>query len=327
MLYLSVSRIVYKFILLFLFPLFIYSIDWPALTEELFINPKAYDLQPVDNGATNSNYSFKYEGQHYFIRRASPNMELLNSSMEIEYEVLQALKEYRIAPLAFYFNKEKKILVTEFIKNDKVEIDLKDPLIRHKVLSLLHKIGSLNIKISREYQPYQDILKYAQIVNSLGDELPEVFYQEMVPALRQMNDTLSKNIKYQLCHFDLHHGNILKNGDNLWIIDWEYAVMSDSFLNLASMASIERWDDQQMEILLKDYMLYPEKEDFYRLYLYRIVIDIHWAAWNRLQNKLSLSMNLMRSGEKLFFDAALERINSPLYLEALNHLNRINKGT
>lgn len=307
----------YAVIFLFLFPLYSYAIDWHALTEEIFYHPELFDLQPVDKGASNSNYLLTYEGTTYFIRCGSPNVEIVNGSMEIEYYVLDELKEYHISPWPFYFNKDKKILVLEYIQNDNKEIVLEDASIRGKVLSLLHQIEDLEIEIPRFYQPYQEILKYVELAKSSGDPLPEAFYNEMLPALKKIDERLTKIQNWKLCHFDLCHKNILKSNDRLWIIDWEYATMGDPLLNLASIASIQRWDDDQMEILLQDYNPNKEKADFYRLYLYRIMTDIHWFLWNHIQNTRSTINAPYQIWSKLFFDAALKRIKSPLCLEAL----------
>jgi len=318
----AVSRIiVHKIILLFVFnllPLWIHAtIDWHTLTEEMYQTPEAYDLEVIGGGASNSNYHLVLDGCHYFIRFAPPTTELLDADIEVEYQVLQSLSELHVSPQPIYFNKDRRILVMEFVQNDKEEIDLLDPLIRRKVISLLHQIENSEISISRVYQPYRDIAKHVETVNSLGDTLPEVFNKEVLPALKRIDEVLSKMQNRKLCHFDLHHQNILKSNDRFWIIDWEYATMSDPFLTLGSMASIERWNDQQMENLLKEYMQCPKKEDFYRLYLYRIVADIHWVAWNHIQINLSTIDIPYEMWGKLFLDAAVARIRSPHFLEAM----------
>jgi thiamine kinase-like enzyme len=237
--------------------------------------------------------------------------------METEYFVLDALKDYHISPWPFYFNKDKKILVLEYIQHDNKEINLEDPWTRGKLLSLLHRIEDLNIEIPRFYHPSEEIHKFVELATASGGPLPELFYTEMLPALKKIEERLSNIQKWKLCHFDLCHKNILKNNDRLWIIDWEYAVMGDPLLNLASIASIQRWNDDQMEILLQNYISSPEKEDYHRLCLYRILTDIHWFLWNHIQNNLSKINAPYQVWSKLFFDAALERIKSSQYLEAL----------
>ena len=39
-----------------------------------------------------------------------------------------------------------------------------------------------------------------------------------------------------LCHNDSHWDNVLDDGDDLWVIDWEYAGMGDPMFDLAANA-------------------------------------------------------------------------------------------
>ena len=84
--------------------------------------------------------------------------------------------------------------------------------------------------------------------------------------------------------------------------------MSHPFLVLASMASIERWDDEEMRALLADYVGVPSKEDFELLYLYRIAIDLFWTAWNHVQGNCSSLDSPYEEWERLFYEAAAGRI-------------------
>lgn len=294
------------------------AIDWQMVTEEIYANPAAYALKPIGGGASNRNYHLCLEGSHYFIRIAPKSTALLDADIEVEYQVLQSLCGLNISPEPIYFNKDKRILIMEFIQEEE-EIDLLDPEVRGKVMSLLHQIENLDINIDREYCPFRDILTLVETVDALGEILPEGFNQELLPALKKIDSLLSKIKHKKLCHFDLHHKNILKSNGRFFIVDWEYATMSDPFLTLGSMASIERWSDRQMDELVQDYSKSRNYEDFYRLYLYRIVADIHWVVWNHVQSKLSTIDLPYRTWERLFFESALERVRSALYVKAITH--------
>jgi thiamine kinase-like enzyme len=127
---------------------------------------------------------------------------------------------------------------------------------------------------------------------------------------------LAQNPTKVLCHLDLHGINVLKSDDRLWIIDWEYAMMSHPFLTLASMASIEGWNDEEMGRLLEDYMGSFTDADFELLYLYRIAIDLFWAAWNEFQAQNS-SLNMPYSVWKERFEHAAKTRIEALRLHCL----------
>lgn len=258
---------------------------------------------PVEKGASNHNYQLIVEDTSYFVRYA-PKKQAMYADLSVEAEVLELLKPLDISSKPLYYDQENHILVTTFIENEGGPTDLSNPLIRKEVLALLHKIETSGITISRVFEPYRDIMN---LVKHSPTPLPSSFYDQL-PILKQIDNFLAKNPLKTLCHLDLHGKNVLQREGRFWIIDWEYAMMSHPYLVLASMASIERWSDAEMRDLLSEYLEAPTEEDFEILYLYRIVADLFWAAWNHIQNFESLLNNPYQEWSELFLQAALERI-------------------
>ena len=290
------------------FPLFVSAdINWEELTEQIYQKPESINLKPIGDGGTNSNYLLTLDECQYFVRIAPPGVASLGASIEIEYEVLTKLKDLHISPQPIYLNQNRKILVTEFMPFAK-EIDLLDPDSRLKALSLLHTIEASEITLSRTYSPYQDILALTDLAKSLNDPVCPIFENKLLPALKIIEGMLPQ--EKTLCHFDLHHGNILLNHEQMWIIDWEYATMAHRFLTLASIASTERWDDDQMKSILKEYLPNYTQADYHALFLNRIIIDTHWAAWCHIQKTLSPLNMPYEDWEHHYFSEALKRIHS-----------------
>lgn len=309
-----------RFLIYFLFPIFTYAVDWNQVTNEVFQETEKYHLLSVSKGASNHNYSFSLDGKHYFMRVAPKKVYSLYSDIEVEYKVLESLSELNVSPRPIYFNEHKKILVTEFIENEEEGVNLLDSETRKEVIKLLRQIEGAQIDIAREFQPYEEVVKLTDMLHDLHDPLANYFQAELLPVLKRIEQALSKKQTKSLCHLDLHHFNILKSPTRLWIIDWEFATLGDPFLTLGSMASIERWNDEQMASLLNDYKPNYSERDFHRLFLYRIVADIFWVAWNHLQRSFSPLDRPYELWEKLFLEAALERINSPKFDDALKNV-------
>lgn len=322
------KKILFASIASFLLALQIHAdTDWPQVIEEVSIAPEKYQLTPVVGGASNVNYHLTHDGSHYFVRFAPKVVESLYADLSVEYEVLDVASKLGVSTKPFYYDPEKRVLVTDFIFHDQENIDLLDPTTRQKVFELLHAIENSGVKISRTFHPYHDVMKLLETAKSLDcDTFSQEFYKVLMPSLEHIDAVLSRNPKKSLCHLDLHNKNVVKDRDRFWIVDWEYAAMSHPFLVLASMASIERWNDQQMHTLLNDYMDFPSKEDFYRLYLYRIVADLFWTAWNHVQEHCSPIDNPYADWEKLFYEAAVERVHSQQFQDAMAYLTANEKA-
>jgi thiamine kinase-like enzyme len=56
-----------------------------------------------------------------------------------------------------------------------------------------------------------------------------------------------------LCHNDLHHLNILDDGDRLWLVDWEYGGCGDPLFDIASFLCQHESTHQERHVLLSAY--------------------------------------------------------------------------
>lgn len=273
-------------------------------------------------GASNTNYIFNTEEGPFFIRVTPKNQVQLYADLEIENEVLEKLSELNICAKPLYFDREKGILITDYLFHEPKELSLKDPELRGKVFQKLKEIHKSNISISRTFSPQKDIQKLVLMSYEVGAEkLKNHYFTKLFPALEKIDLILRKNPEKALCHLDLHHKNLLQDGEMVYLIDWEYAAMSHPFLILASMASIERWDDEMMFQALEQYIENPTREDQNILYLYRIVADQFWAIWNHIQVKLSPTNNPYHIWEELFEKEAAERVESETFINILKEHN------
>ncbi|MES2345773.1 MAG: phosphotransferase [Chlamydiota bacterium] len=279
---------------------------WPVLLEDV------EHMTPVAKGASNHNYLYTIDSSSYFVRFA-PEKQALYADLAIEAKVLEFLGPLDVSAQLIYHDAQKNALVTTFIEHEDAEVDLLDPRARKEVIKLLHKIEKSSCTVERVFEPYRDI---TSLLEKSLYALPEEFYSYL-PLLQRIDHVLAKDSYKTLCHLDLHHKNILKNQDRYWIIDWEYSAMSHPFFVLASMASIERWDDFQMRELLNDYMDFPTEADFERLYLYRIVADLFWTVWCHVQMCTSPLDAPYENWRNLFYVAAKERMQQLTTLEVL----------
>lgn len=305
-------------ILLFFSILFFQSlhaaIDWPHVIAEFHKQPNTYKPRCIEGGASNVNYHVALDGGEYCIRVAPKTTQAIYSDLEIEYQVLQLLSQLNVSAHPVHFDRERRTVVTHFIPHIAIPVNLRDPTTRRGILGMLHQIEDAQLTISRQFKPYHDTIALVDKSRSFGASvLSKEFYEILLPSLQQIERVLSKNPRRSLCHLDLHSKNIVQDQKRLWIIDWEYAAMSHPYLVLASMASIERWDDAEMQALLTDYEVAARQADFYTLYLYRIVADIFWTAWNHVQAHCSPIQRPYKTWEALFQKAALERVQSPQF--------------
>lgn len=284
--------------------------NWPAVVDTIAKNPAELELSPIHGGASNINYKLELDGSNYFIRMSPKGQEVYLADACIEYNVLGQIAALGVSPKPLYFDAEKKIMVIDYVPPAEGELDLLDPAVRSQVMNLLRDVEKSGVSIARTFQPYAHVM---QLIAQTDKEYAQQFIQEFGPALKQIDAILAKNPKRSLCHLDLHHQNILKTNQRLWLVDWEYAMMSHPYLVLASMASIEHWDDAGMSKLLLDYQGKYTIEDYELLYLYRVAIDLFWTAWNDLQSRISPIDIPYGTWKALYEQSARTRIQSEYF--------------
>jgi thiamine kinase-like enzyme len=86
------------------------------------------------------------------------------------------------------------------------------------------------------------------------------------------------------CHNDLLAGNVLRAGNRLMLVDWEYAGMNDRFFDLANLAVNNGLDPDDEARLLEAYFGEPASARHRaELSLMRIISDFREAMWGALQ--------------------------------------------
>jgi thiamine kinase-like enzyme len=56
-----------------------------------------------------------------------------------------------------------------------------------------------------------------------------------------------------LCHNDVHHLNLMSDGKQLWLLDWEYAGIGDPFFDLAAVCCYHDYSQSLRNQLLLAY--------------------------------------------------------------------------
>ncbi len=85
-----------------------------------------------------------------------------------------------------------------------------------------------------------------------------------LPELLEINEELEAAqvpLRVTFGHNDLMPGNIIDDGDRLWLIDFEYAGFNTAMFDLANLASNAGLDAAESDALLEQYFGRPPNED------------------------------------------------------------------
>jgi thiamine kinase-like enzyme len=90
------------------------------------------------------------------------------------------------------------------------------------------------------------------------------------------------------CHDDLLTANFIRDGDRVWIVDWEYAAMGDRYFDLGNLSVNNGFGDAEDERLLHAYWDEPPTpRRLAALRLMRAMSDVREALWGVVQGAIS----------------------------------------
>ena len=89
------------------------------------------------------------------------------------------------------------------------------------------------------------------------------------------------------CNNDLLAGNFLDDGEQLWLIDYEYSGNNDACFELGNTSTECDLDDDQVESLAASYFGRPLRDKLARVRLQALVSAYGWALWGAIQSASS----------------------------------------
>ncbi|GEM_PF-1777262 len=258
-----------------------------VIAKHLNVSPGELSLRKIDGGLTNDNYVLEMDGRTYFVRRRNPQNALLGASLEKEWAASAIAADAGLSPRPLYQFPEEGIMLSEFIEETGAKPNLSNAVDRNQFCDLVRKIHALPARFPEEFCPFRCIEAYVGQVEAQGGRLPESVYSQLLPGLKRLESTI-RPAKKVPCHLDLHNGNLLKRGSELYLVDWEYSAMANPFFDLATAASISEFSDREMIDYLGLYLERPpSNEEWNHFFKMRILADARWAIWCFLQDLIS----------------------------------------
>lgn len=218
---------------------------------EFFTEHPPLEIQPLAAGQSNLNYHLKTVRGDYVLRRYGFNTP--GVCRQQEFRCQQAAAAVGIAPVPLVLNNHQQLLITEYI-SDGVPLPL-TPSTLPQLAQILAKFHSLRVQT-----PVLHITGY------LRQLLAQTEQQTLQPAARLFAGLLQAATQFEqmqpdlvLCHMDLHQDNIMLAGGRIWLLDFEYAQLTDCSFDLAALSLHYRFSQQQQA----DFLMYYQQHRRY----------------------------------------------------------------
>jgi aminoglycoside phosphotransferase (APT) family kinase protein len=188
------------------------------------------------------------------------------------YDCMKAAAEAGLAPHVWYTSVEDRISITDFVEAKPFPVHEA----RVKMPELLKRLHSL--------PPFPARVNYFDTINGFiqklqaAKRLPDNITAELMDRYTDILLVYPRNNQDQVSsHNDLKPENVLFDGSQVWLVDWEAAFLNDRYFDLAVAANFVVTNDVEERNYLKRY--FGEEVDEYhlaRFFLMRQLLHISY---------------------------------------------------
>ena len=279
---------------------------------------RAVVVRSLDGGITNRNLLVDVDGERFVLRLAGKDPELLGIDRPRERAANERAAALGIAPDVVAFLEPEGYLVTRFVEGEAIPAEQMgdaDVLARlAPMVRAFHESGPLDGTFDCFRVPEVS----AAHARSRGVRIPDA-YEAAAERAREIEAAFDASPEARVpCHNDMLNANFLRDGERIWLLDWEYAGMNERFFDLGNLAVNNELDGPGEQALLEAYFGAATTRRRARLALMKIMSDLREAMWGVVQQGISeLDFDYAGYAAK-HFDRLLRNADDPGYRALLD---------
>ena len=243
-------------------------------------------VEVLGGGITNHNLKVEVDGEAFVLRVAGKDTGLLGIDRTVELAATRAAAALGIGPEVVAFVEPEGWLVTRFVEG------AIPPMERMHEPAMLERVARGVARIPR--RPAHPRVRSTRSGSSRptgdtaldrGGAVPDG-YEWAHEIARRIEARRSADAARPLPQRPAER-QLPREGERLWIVDWEYAGMGDRFFDLANFSINHELGADEREALLVAYFGELRSEDAAALELMRFMSDFREAMWGVVQSAVS----------------------------------------
>jgi thiamine kinase-like enzyme len=255
---------------------------------------------PLHGGITNENVRVDVGGaeaggdpaqRHSFVLRlGGANTHLLGIDRQHEWVAARAAAAAGLAPEAVYFIEPEGFIISRFITGRPISPDeMRQPEMIRQLAGMLQRVHALP-PIPGSFSPFRVVEDYRRLANERGVAGWPADFDQLLARTYSIEAAFKREAAFPCpCHNDLLNENFLRETatGRIFLLDWEYAGMGDSYFDLANLSAHHHFGDEQDSLWLQAYFGEATPRRLARLKLMKCMSNFREAMWGMLQLGLS----------------------------------------
>lgn len=255
---------------------------------------RVFDASPRDithitvlkKGMTNRSFLFTCRGKQYIMRIPGEGTDRLIDRRQ-EAAVYGAIRDLSLCDDVYYIDPANGYKITAFLENARV-CDPEDPNDVRRCMAFLRKFHERRLHVGHSFDIFGQIEFYEQLWK--GNPSVYADYRRTKEQILSLRPYIEAHAGEKvLTHIDAVPDNFLLTGDDIRLIDWEYAGEQDPHVDIAMFAIYALYDRTQIDALIDAY--FPEGcpgETRLKIYCYVAACGLLWSNWCEYKRQLGV---------------------------------------
>ena len=240
------------------------------------------DITVLKKGMTNRSFLFHCRGKKYIMRIPGEGTDKLINRRE-EAAVYAVLAGKGICDNVAYIDPANGYKITEFLEGARV-CDPENPEDVGRCMEKLRQFHESSLSVSHEFDIFGQIEYYETLRNGTPSEYRD--YAATKAKVLSLRPFIDAHIDRRcLTHIDAVPDNFLfvpdgHGGEDIRLIDWEYAGMQDPHVDIAMFCVYAMYDRAHVEALIDAY--FPDgcpSATRVKIYCYIAACGLLWSNW------------------------------------------------
>lgn len=253
------------------------------------------DIVPMKMGMTNHSFRFLHKGQTYIIRVPGEGTDHLIDREE-EARICDLIQGTGICEDIVFVDSRTGIKITRFIEGARTC----DPYNWDEVslcMKKLREFHEMELHSDKKFDIFERIDFYESLWNGQASQYSDYCETKRnVVGLKAYID--AQNVKLILAHIDAVPDNFLlfsdgERGDQIRLIDWEYAGMQDPHVDVAMFCIYAMYDRACVDRLINIYFAgeCPIRTRI-KIYCYIAACGLLWSNWCEYKRDLGVEFGI-----------------------------------
>jgi thiamine kinase-like enzyme len=241
----------------------------------------------LSGGLTNTNYLVEAGEQRYVVRIPGAATELLAVDRANERHNAAAAATTGVSPRIVEVLEDVDVMVIEFVAGTTMSAEaLATPAQVRRIADSLRRLHA-GPRFRQDFDMFRLTDFYLGVCADRDVRIPDGFRDRRGAVAAIERALAARPLRTVPCHNDLLAENYIDDGEQLWIVDFEYSGNNDPTFELGDTAQECAFDVDLRAGLCEAYFGEATPALMARMELQAVMADVGWTLWAAIQAKIS----------------------------------------